>query len=396
MATIPTISMPIPPAGAGTATTANSTLTAPSVKLTLEPGETTIDDKLAFEVDLACYAEMERQTAAVRRQIDARLKLGTGAASAGPVHLFFLDSALRSALDISATIELQLANLKQAYAGAEASAQAALAAIKAPAPGPELESVAPRPDRSFSVFSDLVGTTAIADAAVALIGALRTDTRYFGRQVIIPEQAFALALAHEWESSEKVQFHYPTLFLPATFQAGDMMRDLVNAFDAAVEKRNAASRALSSLLARVSQLGSGTPEFLAAKPSLDTARDQFEAAEAVFDQVSTQLTKSDETTGLTQLQLLERAAFVKTIAKEAKEANGKVFYLFAQVVTAGGAFRITKNFFRMLFGRDGLEHAGGCIVTFGLFDDAGRLVASNTIGGRSAYQDSRPALQLRG
>jgi hypothetical protein len=124
--------------------------------------------------------------------------------------------------------------------------------------------------------------------------------------------------------------------------------------------------------------------FAAAKAALDAARDQLQAAEAVFDDLSAKITKADEGTGLTRLQLLERAAYVKAIAAGAK---GSTFYLFAQIVAAGGAFRVEKSAIR----RDSIEHTGGCAATYGLFDDAGTLVTADTIGRRSAYQDSRPA-----
>jgi hypothetical protein len=237
----------------------------------------------------------------------------------------------------------------------------------------------------------MLAPTVVADAAVALLGALKTDTRYFGRQVVIPEQAFALALAHEWEGSPAVRFHYPTLFVPPTAARNNVMREFVRALDAVVEQRKVASQALSRLLARVSQLPAADTNLVAGKALLDTARDQFHAAEAVFDDFSSKLTKADDKTGLTQLQLLERAAFVKSIADR---APGHTFYLFAQVVSAGGAFRTWKNFLTMLLWGDGLEHTGGCLITFGLFDDEGTLVASDTIGRRSDYTDSRSGIRV--
>jgi hypothetical protein len=148
---------------------------------------------------------------------------------------------------------------------------------------------------------------------------------------------------------------------------------------------------LSNLLARVSQLDPDDEKFPAVKAMLDSARDQFAAAEAVFEDLSTKLMKADDKTGLTQFQLFERAAFVKSIGRK---AVGRTFYLFAQVCSAGGAFRISKNLLRMLFWGDALEHAGGCVVAFGLFNDEGRLVASDTLGSRSSYADSRPPISV--
>lgn len=384
-------SAPIPPTPARD--DAESSASSRPLDARFEAGETTLDDKLAFEVEIACYQQMKALIRVMRARIDERLDIVEPKAEGEPpepVHIVFLDNALRAAFDIASTVEVQLSTLKGSYAGAAETANGALRALLAPVP------TTIRRLHEFSALPELASVGAVApsaamDAAVALIGALRTDTRYSGRQVVVPDYAFALALARAWDDSAVVQFHYPTLFAPPTKKRKELMEDVVKALDAVLQERKTASEAVSSLMARVSQLGAATPEFLAAKPSLDTARDQFDAAETVFEAVSSQLSKADERSGLTQLQLLERAAFVATIAKEAPK---RTFYLFAQVVSAGGAFRIVRNFFRSLVKADGLEHAGGCVVTFGLFDEDGRLRASDTIGSRSSYTDSLPPLDV--
>lgn len=355
----------------------------------MEAGETRIDDKVAIEVELAAYAELQRLTATIRCSVEKCLngsEVNLDRKKFGQAHLVFLDDALRSALDLAAGIELQLKNLGEAYKGAANTADGGLD----PFPAPKKPFGVPQV-RSFSILKSLSVPTAAADAAVALIGALRTDTRYSGRQVVIPEQAFALALAHEWEGSESVQFHYPTLFIPPTAERSKLMQEFVQAFDGVLEERRLASQKLSSLLAFVSGLQNGDALFPPAKASLDAARDQFQAAEAVFSDLSANLAKADDRTGLTQLQLLERAAFVRMVGAAKR---GRTYYLFAQVVSAGGAFRVARNLFRMLFWSDGLEHCGGCVVTYGLFSEEGQLLASSTIGGRSGYEGSRAALRL--
>jgi hypothetical protein len=363
-----------------------------SSKFAVDPGQTTIDDKVAIEVELACYEELHVLAAEIRRRVERQLppepdvdSFAATIASDARVHLFFLDQTLRLALDIASTLELQLKNLREAYNGAAATANDGLNELEAPKAESELK------QREVGVFSDLMNpVSAAADAAVALLGALKSDTRYVGRQVVIPEQAFALALAHEWEDSGRVSFHYPTLFVPPTAQRQALMQNFVAALDAVVAERKTAAKALSNLLVRVSRMKPDEERFPAAKAALDSARDQFQAAEAVFENVSNKLTTADEKTGLTQLQLVERAAFVHSIGRA---SSGRTFYLFAQAVSAGGAFRISRNILRMLFWGDGLEHSGGCIVTFALFNDAGDLRAADTIGRRSAYIDSRPPQQ---
>ena len=374
---------PVPPTAPGAA--ADSTRGSAVGKLDLQGGDTTIDEKLTIDVELSCYAQLRGVIDVVKKRITERTDPPVPQQT---THIFFLDSALRTALDLVATIGVQLANLKNAYAGAAATATGALAALAAPALPTNRQTPA---FVAFTALAPVAVASAAADAAVALIGALKRDTRYFGRQVVIPEQAFALALAHAWETSPSVEFHYPTLFVPPTATREQLMKDVVTAFDAAIEERKGASQALSALLAHVSRLDPVASAFLTAKPALDTARDQFDAAETVFDTVSTRLGKADEKTGLTGLQLMERAAFVASIASD---PAARSFYLFAQVVSAGGAFRTVNNFFRALVRSDGLEHSGGCIVTFALFDTNGRLIASDTLGSRAPYQDSRPGIEL--
>ncbi len=354
--------------------------------LTFDPGDTSIDDKVTFEVELAAHAVMRLVAGRIKARLQPRLpKRDPAATPPAVIHLFYLDQALRLAIDILDTVEIQLRNLADAYTGAAATARGglALAAPASAAPAPAVAAA-----RTFSVFPSLAAAPVVADAAVALLAALKTDTRYFGRQVVIAEQAFVLALAHQWEDEEGVEFHYPTLFAPPA-SSNESLREFVRALDTAVAQRKQAQQDISALLARIGQLQPTDPNFGPANGTLAAARDAFQAAEASFDDLSNKLTKSDEHTGLTQLQLLQRGAFVRTIASSAK---GCTFYLFAQVVSAGGAFRITKNFLRSLFGAEALEHTGGCIVTYGLFGDDGRLVTSDTMGMKSAYLNSRPEM----
>jgi len=375
--------------------------TAPKTSSALDPGQTAIDDKVAIEVELACYQELHVLAAEIRRRVERKLPSDPGpsgrdsgfvtamvseARSDTRVHLFFLDQTLRFALDIASTLKLQLKNLRDAYEGAANTASAGLHELEAR----QDETKREKRERGPFFTSRMPMLPSVGEAAVALLGALKSDTRYVGRQVVIPEQAFALTLAHEWEDSPTVSFHYPTLFVPPTDRRDDLMEDFIAAFDAVVDERKTAAKALSTLLSAVSRMKPDAERFPAAKAALDSARDQFQAAEAVFENVSSKLTTADEKTGLTQLQLVQRAAFVDSISRA---ATGRTFYLFAQAVSAGGAFRISRNILRMLFWGDGLEHSGGCIVTFALFNDVGDLRAADTIGTRSSYTNSRPPQQ---
>lgn len=378
---------PVPPGPAKPASESKSSL-ASSLQ-GVKVGETTIDDAMAFEVELAGYAELHALTTVLRERLDPRLRPPAPADGAPPVpaepaQLFFVDNALRLALDTASVIELQLKSLKEAYQ----SVSRAAAAAREPSPADALD----EPGTLKKMIAVPGTLPAAAQAAVALLGALRTDTRYSGRQVKIPEQAFALALAHEWEASKTVHFHYPTLFVPPSSGTTTFLQAFVTLMDAVAHERSTASEALTKLLVRVSQMDASAPGFPAAKAALDIVRNQFAAAEAVFDGVSARLSKVDDKTGLNQLQLLERAGFVMAIAAKAGE---RAFYLFAQVVSAGGAFRISKNVLRTLFWGPALEHAGGCVVSYGLFSANGRLIAADTIGNRSAYKDSRPPIQVR-
>lgn len=361
----------------------------PRVDLHLQANETTVDDKLAFEVELASYGEMRDLARTLKERLAHLLDHNHGTS-----HVFFLDDALRMALDLAPSIELQIKKLRDAFAAAEGAARSGLDLLTpTPPPAPSPLAVPRMPTAAPAVIPAAIPAIAIAaapviaDAAVALIGALRADTRYTGRQVVIPEHAFALALGHQWEGSKTVEFHYPTLFVPHTAATTNVLARFAAGIDAAVAARSAAAHAVSDLLARVSVLNPTDVRFPAAKAALDAARDQLQAAEAVFEDTSVKMTRADETTGLTRLQLLVRAAFVTAIAQA---AEGRTFYLFAQVVAAGGGFRTEKTVLR----NDSAQHAGGCAATYGLFTDGGCLIASDTVGRRSAYQDSKPAILI--
>jgi hypothetical protein len=392
---------PVPPVPAkDKATAGDAAKPAATAKLELDPGETTIDDQMAIEVELAAYDQLHVLAAEIRRRVDRRI-VRAGAEAGGKAHVFYLDDALRQALDLSSVLALQLDNLEAAYDGVTASATP-------PSPAPRVPRIqVPKGGGNFAAkclgleVTSLIGgvaglagvanpVSAAADAAVALLGAMRADTRYAGRQVTVPQHAFALVLARQWEESAEVEFHYPTLFSPPSTGGTGAMRAFVDAMDAVVAARKAAARALAALLGRLSRMKQEDHDYAGVKAELDAARDQFQAADVVFEELSSKLSKADPATGLTQMQLLERAADVKAIEAEAPEAT---YFLYAQVVSARGAFRISRNVFQMLFWRDGLKHAGGGIAAFGLFDDAGHLLMGDTIGRRCGYVDSRPEQQ---
>src|SRR5687767_3252752 len=123
---------PVPPEPAKPASETKSSLAA-GLK-GLQAGETTIDDTLAFEVELASYAELGALTKVLKARLDNYLRVPAAAkdgAASEPCHLFFVDNALRLALDTSAALEAQLNNLEEAYRAVTLAAMAALA----PPPG---------------------------------------------------------------------------------------------------------------------------------------------------------------------------------------------------------------------------------------------------------------------
>jgi hypothetical protein len=349
----------------------------------LEAGTTTIDDKLTFEVELECYQQLHEVTKAVAEAINEHLE----PESTEP-HVFFLDEALRKGLGLRDTVDLQLTNLAKAYKTSRQTAEAA----RAPAARASLDSADVE-----KATTETVGPATVAagfNAAASILNSLMSDTRYSGRQVVVPEQALALALAHCWEGT-KVVFHYPTLFSHTSSRDHSAMQRFIQRFNTVTEARSKAAAALARLLAEVSGVASTSPAFSLAKARLDTARDQFQSAEAVFDELNARLSEPDEKTGLSHFELIQRAAFMQSVSGGGSEERPvRTFLVFAQVISAGGAFRVESNFFTRLWGSDGLRHAGGCVVAFAFFDLAGRLLASNVMGQRSPYRDSRPRLSV--
>ena len=109
---------------------------------------------------------------------------------------------------------------------------------------------------------------------------------------------------------------------------------------------------------------------------MDSARDAFQSAEAVREEFQRNMTKADERTGLSRVQLLERAGYVqRMLTAEGDEA----YFLFAQVVAAGGSIATSTGLLSWLFGRR-VRRASGVAVVWALFSSDGTLVRSGLRG----------------
>lgn len=342
------------------------------------PGTAAADGRLAFDVEIGSYAELDRVCQRISEEIAPLLNIEGG------VHVFYLDNALREALDLRPLVETQLRNLQESYRGVADAARQGLAGYGQPADLP-----APRV-RLMEVFPALAAAPAVIDSAVDLLGMLREDVRYTGRPATISPPAFALALARHIQKHNRVRFHYPTLFLP--LGAGDpkVLQELIRGMDTVIEQRKLASTQIERLAARLIPGKSDDASFADAKSALDAARDAFQAAEAVREDYQANMTKADEQTGLSRVQLLERSGYVGRIVTESPQS---CYFLFAQVVASGGAYRTTSGLVAGLTGHK-LRHSAGVVVTFAMFLRDGTLVTSRTLGSRSPYKSSDEEIEF--
>ena len=92
---------------------------------------------------------------------------------------------------------------------------------------------------------------------------------------------------------------------------------------------------------------------------MESARDASQSAEAVREEFQRNMTKADERTGLSRVQLLERADYVQRMLT----AEGdETYFLFAQVVAAGGSIATSTGLLSWLFGRRVRRASGVAVV----------------------------------
>jgi hypothetical protein len=339
-----------------------------------------LDEKVRFEADLLTYRALSEVCAKLRIRVDQQIATKLKQPAAGEqtppqeaLQLILLDGVSITAFEAEAAFQDQMVNLKSSFESIASEARDGLAELQ------ETAKVARVVPMAFAA-SFVPGMATTLTGALSLLKIFQTETAYFGRSVLIPPLALELELAHQWEGK-----HNLTVFL-ANLNPGiaaDLFRtDIHQRLDEVIAARDTAYKAIHGLSIAMRTIDSHNKKYPATLSALNAAKEQFEAADLVFRQLSATLGTPDETTKLSLMQLLERAARFRNLLGQKDKCS---FLLFVEAVTAGGSYRTVKNLLRSVFWADGIEVAGGVLVMYGLFRSDGGLISSGLVSSGKGF-----------
>ena len=347
-----------------------------------------LDDKIRFEADLLTFRALsdvcaklrmrvDRHIAPEQQQVQQQQQTETQSVSQKPVQLILLDTVSSTAFETETAFQDQTTNLKQSFESAATEAQAGMDELQTAAPKRLAEG---EPTGMTSAAPLVSGATTALTAALGLLKVVQTETSYFGRSFTVAPRALQLELASQWQSQKNVAVFLPDL--GAWSSACSVRNDVQQRLDAVIVARASAFKMIHNLSIAMRGIDSKNRSYPSALFALNSAKEQFEAADSLLRELSVRLGTPDETTKLSLLQLLERAARFRSLAEQEDKST---FLLFIEALTAGGSYRVVKNLARSIFWADGVEVAGGVVVMYGLFDPQGKLISSGLISSGKGF-----------
>ena len=381
--------IPAQPATSSPGAPAASPAAAPAKPAGLE-GKTEIDEKLTIECELLSY----RAAGRVARKIADDV---LSCAGPGDVTVLLLDEAGHAALHQQQAFALQVQLLQTDFDRVE--------------PVPEVKKgLAPEAGREPAAQKGVLGIGAAVSAASALagpvldvLGLFRQDVVYRGRPTTVSQKALLLEVAGRLQAgttdNRTVRVFFPRLVLfPPQEKEPASLKRVQETIEPLLQSRAAAEERLGELareLAREEQevadrlkaaegteKEAGSPiearigEVVELRLRHEAARKLFDATEARHLAMWAALHAKDEKTGASGLRLLQEAEQMRALFQD--RPGGKAFLVHAEVVAAGGSYKVVRNLWRTLFLGDGLRYSGGAAVAFGVFDGEGTLVRSGT------------------
>ncbi|MDQ2711986.1 MAG: hypothetical protein M3Y72_10380 [Acidobacteriota bacterium] len=343
---------------------------AQAIQFTLPGQKSEIDANLTFDVQRLAFESVS--------DLAGKLKAKVAELPKGNKNVVYLDRLLRGGLDLLGATNTQLCNLTKAFNDSNEIALAALSEINQQKQEiADAQSAGNKPPQATAF--DLPQ----AQTALNLLGLLATESHYYGRTVVIPEEPFLLELSAKLRYLLGVTLYHPALFTPwSRRNSFQMPAAIAEAFDNATNSRSEASRSLQQLLAKFATLKPSDALYADAKFATDQARGQYEAADAMLRELSNRLSQKDDTLGVSGMQMLVRAAAMVDIFNSADPT----YLLLARMEVAGGAYRIVKSLSRTIFGGDGADYSAGVIASFGIFDLQGKLLDSGILSSTKRYR----------
>lgn len=300
----------------------------PPTTATAPDGKTEVDEKVLIEAQILAYRMLDNTATEIADAVGAKVK--------GPIVIH--NSADLAALGAYRAFAGQMEVLAKDYAAVAPTGEEALAGFAA----------------------GIVGVTAAVKTVIDLIALFRTDRQIKGVQIEIADLALASEVAGKLASKQRKVYISELYPLEIQTEHGKVVQAHLD------KVRNAALAAAQ----RVNGLQPGTPkdEATARLKSLDTIR-------ASFEDLLTRV--AGEGAGAV-LGTLVRGAAVETVL-----AEGHVLYL--KVLKAGGTNETKKNIFV-----SNVQHSGGVIVNYVLFDKDGSVLLSSTVNAYSGEMRAVP------
>jgi len=327
------------------------------IELRIPPaGNTSIDDKMQFEVDVLSHAALTDVCIQIYRRVHSTL----ACPQIQPQNIVLIDADSARAFDEEARFRVQATMLARGFQSAADAAAMGIEGVTATA----------------QPTAGIAGLTAAMPAVNAILGLtslFQADVSFSGRKSTISRRALVLELARNWESHPECRVHIPEFNLSkeASSHAGEILAQL----DEITAQRAKAFSRIHALGELIRALPPDDSRQGNAMLALHTAREHFDSADAVLRQLGNQLSATNEK-GMTGIELLGLAARFRSLLAQ---TDRKTFYLFAEILHSGGSFRVVRHFLRAIFAGDGLDVAGGCIACFGLFDSDGRVLRSGVV-----------------
>jgi hypothetical protein len=355
-------------------------------------GLTTIDDKVFLECEMLAYASIEIIAGKIAAEMEAVTRPATDigpvtvaetrAIATGPRLVILVDDELLAALRLFASLKLQLSLFEKGFGGVAAT----------PTETPRMAFAAPA--------LALAGVTAAVEGVVDLLGLFRQDTQFSGRAVSIQETALYLELAHALRA-KSFEVRYPRLLTyKASVDPQPSQTILTKLFERVFDARKQAVQRLRPLLQTVATLerdilerrrefekadatreSTLTVEIQKLEAQLADARKNLDPDLVLFENTDTQwnelqkgLSRADQASALTPMQVVARAADVLALFTPASAA----YICYAKAIVAGGTMRIRRNLLQTIFHGETLEFSGGAVVSYALFDPTARVLVART------------------
>jgi hypothetical protein len=303
----------------------------PTSTITPLEGKTEVDEKVLIEAEILAYRMLDAAATTIATAV---------APKAG------------AAIVIHNGADLAAVGAYRAFSGQMEALAKEYDAIAAPS----------QPDALAIAGAAIVGITAAVKTVIDLVALFRTDRKIQGVQVEIMDLALVSEVAGKLAANKKKVYISELYPLEIQTEHGATVQgDLDRVRQAAI----AAKLRVDALVA-----GADKEKATARLNALDTIR-------AAFDDILTRV--AAEGSGPV-LATLIRGAAVETFLKK-----GNVLYL--KVLKAGGTNETKKN----IFGSSKeVQHSGGVIVNYVLFDDDGSVLLSSTVNAYSGEMKDVP------